>query len=280
MTQASLSPDLPSSVGLRPAGGERPGIGSEAALWLFGLTSLTLVLASLLLLALLAQDAVADGPLSGFVSATAVAIATIGVAALAYVIATAKRSGYIGAGRLATPDPSLEVPAGMHVVPATPADPAARQRRQRAEEQAARERQAKAIAAVESERRAAATRPAQSVATPAPVEAAAQVRPQAAAPLRPPSAAPARPTTTVPSQAASVAATPPRSQRPTPAPVFPRMPAPVVRPRTQVARTQLVAADIRMRSTATAVRPPLARPPLVRPPATRPPGPRPTPVRP
>jgi hypothetical protein len=299
VTQASLSPDLPSSVGLRPVGGERPGIGSEAALWLFGLTSVTLVLASLLLLALLAQDVVADGPLSGFVSATAVAIATIGVAALVYVIATAKRNGYIGAGSVATPDPSLEVPAGMHIVPATPADPAARQRRQRAEEKAARDRQAKAIAAVESERRAAAMRPTETVTTPAPpktaprpptqpapaparapLEAAAPVRPQTAAPVRPPSATPPRTTATVPTQASAVAPTLPRPQRPTPARVFPRMPAPVVRPRTQVAGSQLVAADIRMRSTATAVRPPLARAPLTRPPVTRPSGPRPDPVRP
>lgn len=299
VTQASLSPDLPSPVGIRPTGGERPVVSSEAALWLFGLTSVTLVLASLLLLALLAQDAVADGPLSGFVSATAVAIATIGVAALVYVVASAKRNGYIGAGPLATPDPSLEVPAGMHIVPATPADPAARQRRQRAEEQAARDRQAKAIAAVETERRAATTRPAPAVATPAqppkavhrpvtqpapapgkaPLKAAAPVRPQAAPPVRPRSAAPQRPTTTAPTQSSARVASLPPAQRPTPTPVFPRLPAPVVRPRTQVARTQLLAADIRMRSTAAAVRPPLARPSLMRPPATRPPGPRPTPVR-
>lgn len=294
MTQASLSPDPPSSVGIRPGGGERPGVSSEAGLWLFGLTSLTLVLSSLLLLALLAQDAVADAPLYGFISATAVFIASIGVATLVYVVATAKRAGYIRTALAKSSDSTSEVPDGLRVVPVMPADPASRKRRQRAAEQAARNHQAKAIAAVETKRRtrtatsgrvgAAPVQPRMSmpqrVTKPVPAPVAAPTPQKAPVPIRPKSAAALRPASAVTSRVV-VAATPPATtNRPTRAPVVPRMPAPIVRPRTQAVRTQVMAADMRARPMRPTTRPSFARPPATRPPAARPLVAQPVPVRP
>jgi len=279
VTQASLSPDLQSTNGHSPAEGEHRGADSEAALWLFGLTSLALVFASILLLGLLAQRAVADAPLFGFFSATAVVAATIGLGAMTYVVATAKRAGYIRTEATTPSDPAGATPAGMRVVPAAPADPARRKRSQRAEEQAARSRQATAIVAAEATRRTRAVANRQTVARP--------VRPRSAAPTT----APARASAGVPGPARSapgprpkviVPVKPPaRTSRPTPVAVFPRMPATTVRPRTQVARTQLAAADIRTRSMRPVSGPPVAgrpvfrgpvpRPPMIRPLAARPP---------
>jgi hypothetical protein len=278
VTQASLSPDLQATIGNSPAEGQSRGAGSEAALWLFGLTSLALVFASLLLLALLAQRAVADAPLFGFFSATAVFAAAIGLGAMTYVVATARRAGYIRSEAAASSDAAGETPAGMRVVPATPADPARRKRSQRAQEQAARSRQASAIAAAAATRHTRQVAPRQAVARPvrprsaapttAPVRASVEVRGPARAVPDP------RPRVVVPVKP------PAQASRPAPVRVFPRMPAAPVRPRTQVARTQLVAADVRARSMRPVSAPPPAARPVVRGPVSRPPMVRPLAARP
>ena len=268
MTQASLSPDLPSAVRTRTTDGTRPGLSSEAALWLFALTSVALVVASVLLVGLLAQGAISDASIGGFLWATAIVTAAIGLGALAYVGTAAKRSGSVAADQDKKAAASDDADDGLRVAPAVPADLGRRKRLQLAEEQAARSRQAKAIASAEAVRRARTVsrpRPITTVTIPpatspthAPVQAPAptpvQVRPAA---IPRPVATPRRP--------AVVGIRPvARPNRPTPAPVFPRVPAPMVRPRTQVARAQVMATDIRARAMRPAPRPPVAPVPRAR----------------
>ena len=237
MSQASASPELSPTAGAHAPDASTSSADSEAALWLFGLTSSALLVASLLLLGLLASTSISDDAIGGFMVATSVVIAGIGLAALAYVVETAKRARVLhhASQALGSKPAQDEVAEGLVVVSAHPADLGRRRREQQAQQQLERSRQAKAIAATEVRQR------------PVPrAVASAVTMPQRPRP------APVR-----------VPVRPQRTEQPV-APVFPRMPAPPARPRTQAVQAQLGAAEIRAR----AMRPP-APPPMPRPVYTR-----------
>jgi hypothetical protein len=123
VTQARVSSDLhPALPTSSPVQGihARPGLSSDPALWLIALTASGLVLSAVLLLGLLARNMLRDASIGGFVSAVAIIIATIGIGALAYVLVTAKREGWLNSPDATTSGTAPEVPNGMHVVPATP----------------------------------------------------------------------------------------------------------------------------------------------------------------
>ncbi len=99
MTQASLSPDL-----IAPTPSARPDDSADTAssgashltFWLFGLTAMTLVFASLLLLGLLMRSGVIDAGIRGAVGAYAALIAGVGLMAVVYVLAMGRRQGIFG----------------------------------------------------------------------------------------------------------------------------------------------------------------------------------------
>gem|GEM_PF-7048515 len=156
MTQASLPASPDPTLGIRASEDTpdaRLALGSEASLWLFGLTSSTLVLASLLLLGLLVQSAALDTSPGGFVAATALIAVALGVAATAYVLATARRTGYLQAFGEPRPVPAADSSSGLQVAPIVPADLGSRKRQELVDDRAGRSKQAKAIAVAESIRR-------------------------------------------------------------------------------------------------------------------------------
>jgi hypothetical protein len=282
VTQASLSPDLHGPLGATPSvrnAAPRHGSTSEASLWMIALTSAGLLLAALLLLGLLVRNAVSDASLGGFVSGAGIVIAVLGIGGISFAMVTARRAGYLDAIGSSLADRTTKtigvVPAGMHVVPALPADLGRRKRRQLEEARAVRARQAKAIAAATTSRapRPAAPRPPDRGAIPArtaprpprrraaPTAVArhpspASLRPAPAQPARPASRpapvrrvavalmkppTPARPAITMPGPHA-------RPVRPAAWPAqaaFPGMGTPPLRPRTQVAMLQVHAANVR-----------------------------------
>ncbi len=272
VTQASLTPDLLRAQPTGPsieADDARTGAKPEAALWLLALTATGLVMAAVLLVGTLVGSAVRDASVGGFALGIAVMIATLGIGALAYVLVTARREGWLGALEDAPVPAASPTPSGMHVVAAVPADPARRKRRELAEERSARSLQAKAIAAAAAElddpratgqqpSASRSTPPQQSIARPAPerVAPAAVTRPVSAPGIAPRVARPA-PFGMAPSAPARSQPGPPpaiRMPRPpvhAPRPVAWPMAAPVVRmgaprmhPHTQAALFQVNAANV------------------------------------
>ena len=152
MTQASLSPGLESDSAIPPAEDPADGrstLSDEATLWLFGLTSMTLVFASLMLLGLLAQGVIADAAASGFVTALAIFTAVLGSTALVYVLGSARRAGYLSTPAAARADGVAQASpfgAGLIVAPAIPADLGASKRQEQRAQQRARSQRAQAIA--------------------------------------------------------------------------------------------------------------------------------------
>lgn len=150
VTQTSLTPDLHQARPVSPsiqANGARTGAKLEATLWLIALTATGLVMAAVLLLGLLVGNVVRDASVGGLASGVAVVIATLGLGALAYVLVTARREGWLGSPENAPVPAALPTPSGMHIVPAVPADPARHKRREMQDERLARSEQAQAIAA-------------------------------------------------------------------------------------------------------------------------------------
>jgi hypothetical protein len=227
VTQASLSPDLESTMGMKPPNdaGAHASQSPESALWLFGLMSLATMLAAALILALLAQSAPADASLGGLLAGVAVMIAGLGAGALAYVYISARRAGYLGGTREKDDARSLVAPSGMSVVPAVPADLGRRKKQQARSEQAERNRQAKAIATVA----ASAHRPG----PPAPAPVRTQV---AARPVAPPLVRMPRPAVAPTRPALSTAVVP----------AFPRMSPAPIHPRSSPALFQVGAASVRV----------------------------------
>ena len=253
MTQASLSPEfhppLGASASTRDGQADPVGI-SEAALWIIGLTSSGLLIASILLLGVLARSILDDASLAGFIAGSSVMLATLGVGGLAYALVTARREGYFGQRESAKPV-AAEAPAprGMYVVPAVPADLGRRKRRELHDERSARSQQAKAIAAaaVVSKPRSVTQRP--PAPRPTPVRTARPTPPRVAPPV------PVRPAPPVPvrsQQAPRPAIRMPRPQVrpprpaawPMAAPVM-RMSAPRVHSHSQAALFQVNAANVR-----------------------------------
>lgn len=229
MTQASLQPDIESTMGMKPprdATGANAARSSESALWLFGLMSMATILAAALILALLAQSAPADASLGGFLVGVAVMIACLGAGAMAYVYVSARRAGYLGGVREHEEPRSPVAPSGMTVVPAVPADLGRRKKQQAQMEHAARSRQAKAIATVNAS--AHRSQPPTPVPAPAPTQMAAAGAPPVVRMPRPAVRAP-RPTLN--------AAVPP---------AFPRMSAAPIHPRSSPALFQVGAASVRV----------------------------------
>lgn len=262
MTQASLSPDLPGALGAvpaNPAADVRPGPISEAALWLVALLSSGLVLAAVLLLGLLARNAIADASFGGFVSGIAVMVAALGVGGQAYALVTAKRQGLLGpAPDAAAPTASAAVPDGMHVVPARSADPSRRRREELQAARAERSKQATAIAAAVAAsteprptQRPPATPPAtprQNVSAPPPVPTAQPVPARPAPPRQAQADRPMARTQSIPRLAIRMPGPPVRAPRPAAwpmaAPVV-RMAGPRVHPHSQAALFQVAAANER-----------------------------------
>jgi hypothetical protein len=229
VTQASLSPDLESTMGMKPPNdaGAHASQSPESALWLFGLMSLATMLAAALILALLAQSAPADASLGGLLAGVAVMIAGLGAGALAYVYISARRAGYLGGTRQKDDARSPVAPSGMSVVPAVPADLGRRKKQQARSEQAERNHQAKAIATVAAS--------AHRVRAPAP--APAPVRTQVAArPVAPPLVRMPRPAVAPTRPALSTAVVP----------AFPRMSPALIHPRSSPALFQVGAASVRV----------------------------------
>jgi hypothetical protein len=151
LTQASLSPDLSDAVGASPAADAhaRTGQTFESALWVAALAASGLLVASVLLVGVLARSASTDASFGGFVSGISIMIAAFGVGTLAYVMVTARRQGLLGAKR-SRPSAEGAIPSGMHEVPALPAEMGRRKRQQMQAERSDRSLQAKAIATVAS----------------------------------------------------------------------------------------------------------------------------------
>lgn len=261
----------------------RPAVPSEGALWMVALTSSSLVAAAVLLLALLLNNVVVDASLGGFISGIGIVIAALGIGGVSYSLVTARRAGYL-VDPAATAAGSTVAPAGMHVVPALPPDLGRRKRRQLEMERSARKRQAQAIAAATAmappkarpvanrqpmpqptTARPAPTRMAQTPTRVAPPRRVQTTRPRpaqttASAPARPAPArvAPApvmpvmpRPASTTDRASSRPITMPQAPVRPTRPAAWPdrvpglRMPAPRMRPRTQVATFQVHAANVR-----------------------------------
>ena len=148
MTQASLSPDLSGAIGASPSVDaiEPAREAPESALWVTTLTASSLLLAAVLLLGLLNRNVVTDAPYRGFVFGVTIMIVVLGVGALAYVVAVARRQGLLGSRDPSTQGPASVAPSGLHVVPAVPAEMGRRRRRQLEVERSVRSQQAKAIA--------------------------------------------------------------------------------------------------------------------------------------
>lgn len=145
MAQASLAPDLASNT--------RSTMGSEASLWLFGLTSLTLVFASLAVVGLIAQSGVGSAALSGFATGIAVMTAVLGLVAVTYVGAAARRAGYIGARDARPAKPPSRPSDGLEVAPIVPAAIAHMRRKELADGRKVRSKQAQAISTAEASQR-------------------------------------------------------------------------------------------------------------------------------
>jgi hypothetical protein len=229
VTQAIIPNDPEPSTG---------GAASQAALWLFGLTASTLVFAALLLLGVLAQAASIDARLNGFVTALALVVGIVGVAAVAYVVVSAHRAGYLGqpearqrvdmpAERAGDP-PSPS--SGLRVVPALPADLVARRRRELAARRDVRATQARAIATVESTQRRVSPTPAFATRSVQLMRLTPQVRPTAGLAAR---------------RSTAVLAASRPATRPTGVPPTLRMSAPPVHRQVRSAQLQLAVADLR-----------------------------------
>lgn len=94
MTQASLSPELNDATpSVHSTGAGQDGGRSTVTFWLFGLTAMTLVFASLLLLGLLMRSGGIDVAVRSAVSVYAAVIAAIGILAGVYVLAMGRRHG-------------------------------------------------------------------------------------------------------------------------------------------------------------------------------------------
>ncbi len=219
MAQASLSPDYGSVAPPNPSA-DAEDVGAiqrhGPTLWLFGLTAMTLVFASLLLLGLLARSAIVDPTVRDAVNAYTMLTATVGLVAMTYVLAMARKAGFFGSSRTSAPalhaDPETE---GLLIAPTVPASVSPHLLRKTAVAQASRAQQARAISA------AAIPRP---------------PWPAATAPVRPP--APVAPHLVMPAQT--------WSQRPPgAAPAFLRMSPPPMHPHAQPAAFQVWAASRR-----------------------------------
>lgn len=245
MTQATLSTEFDPTSGLAPPRDVRSGASSEAALWLFGITAATLVLASLLILGLVAQNALADAALSGFVSALALVVGIVGVVAMGYVVATAHRAGYLSLAEMprlaastfsadaAWVDDAPPPSSGLRVVPALPPDLSARRRHEVAAARDARAKQARAIAAADTARRSA--RPATPLVSPVRSRQVQVIRPVPS--LRP---------TTGPVGRRSHSSPGPRpAARPSGVPPYLRMSTPPVHPQVRTTHFQVAVVDTR-----------------------------------
>lgn len=146
MAQVGLSPDpqpdTPSQhANNAPGGGAkgRPAI----SYWLFGLTAMTLVFASLLLLGLLMRSGVIDPTIRAAVTAYGALIAGIGLVAAAYVLAMGRRHGiFRSRGRERHAVRTLRMGGGLTFVPTVPPH----SQRELVQGREARSRQAHAIA--------------------------------------------------------------------------------------------------------------------------------------
>jgi hypothetical protein len=145
VAQATLTPDTVSTSPPSPStdsGGSAQRIGPT--LWLFGLTAMTLVFASLLLLGLLTRSAIVDSMVRDAVNAYTVLTATVGLIAMTYVLAMARKAGFFGTSRTDTHvAPAAADAAGLMVAPTV--SPHLRQQAAMAHE--SRTRQARAISA-------------------------------------------------------------------------------------------------------------------------------------
>jgi hypothetical protein len=238
VTQASLSPDLDGALGAAPVSRDTDmpqGAVSEGALWVVALLSSGLVLAAVLLLGLLARNAITDASFGGFISGIAVMVAALGVGGQTYALVTARRQGLLPTPTKVSATAASSVPSGMHVVPARPADLGRRRREQLEAAHSERSKQAKAIAAAVAS--STIPRPAQRPATP---------RPAAPRPSQPP--VPAARTQPNPPPAIRMPATtvwvPRPAAWPTAAPVL-RMSAPQTHPQAQAALFQVNATNVR-----------------------------------
>jgi hypothetical protein len=151
VTQARLSPDLiaPTTSARPDDSANTPSSGpSHLTFWLFGLTAMTLVFASLLLLGLLMRSGAIDAGIRSAVGAYAALIAGVGLMAVVYVLAMGRRLGLFGS--MAEPDvaPEASIGAGdLAVAPIVlPRIPLYR-RQENERARRSRSRQARAIAA-------------------------------------------------------------------------------------------------------------------------------------
>ena len=151
VSQASLSPQIKSaapSAGPDHVSNEHDGRHSAVTLWLFGLTAMTLVFASLLILGLLARRGIVDPSVSNAVNAYTILTSTIGLVALAYVLTMARKAGLLTSSQGAEADAPASPPSdGLRIAPAVTAGVAPRVRQKTVAAQQARSRQARAIAA-------------------------------------------------------------------------------------------------------------------------------------
>jgi hypothetical protein len=262
VTQASLSPEFQPPLGASEStrdGQVHPVGTSEAALGIIGLTSSGLLIASVLLLGVLARSILQDASLGGFIAGSSIMIATLGVGGLAYALVTARRAGYFSPRVDAKPVAAAALaPEGMHVVPAVPADLGRRMRRELHDERSARSQQAKAIATatVASKPRPAVQRPPaarpthpQRAIPQAGVHTARPVAPRVGLPA-PVRTAPPTPARTQPIPRPTIPMPRPQVRQPRPAawsPAAPvlRMAAPQMHPHSQAALFQVNAANVR-----------------------------------
>lgn len=227
MTQASLAPDMPSAMPQMPSdhASDTSGAGRPAVtLWLFGLTAMTLVFASLLLLGLLARSEIVDASIQSAVNAYTVLTAAIGLVAMAYVLTMGRRAGLFGSTRVTDSDTQLSTETGgLMIAPTVPPGIALRARQEAERSRQARSQRARAIATASAPRQGA--RPATAYRAPA---MAQRVVPVAA----PPRAAPVPRPATQPSYRPPTTATP--TATPATSPETPGPTAKAVQPRTMV----------------------------------------------
>ena len=265
MTQTTLpstTPPTPRSAGPDDASDHQDGRHLPVTLWLFGLTAMTLVFASLLLLGLLVPVGRDDSSVMRAVSVYTAVTSIIGLVALGYVLTVARRSGYLGPQddlQAALPPPTMTTtaPAGLSIAPSVPPTAAPRLQQKKVQAKRARSRQARAIAAAATPRRP--HMPMASV-PPAPVRAASNSPKPSARPIvpsaRPAASRPARqaprestmpPTVnTMPVEMNRAATIPVRPSRPPgAAPAWLRMGPPTPGVRAQPAVFQVRAASIR-----------------------------------
>jgi hypothetical protein len=219
---------------------------STLTLWLFGLTAMTLVFASLLIFGLLARSGTVDSAVTTGVSVYAVLTASIGLAALAYVLTMSRRAGLFGSHRTEnTAWHSVPDADDLTVAPTVLPDSSSRLSREQAQAREARRHRARAIttAAASGERQWAVPPSAKAEAAVAsvPVTKSKAVPQKAVWPPRMP-----QPTSASPPRRPVSEATPPvqGQYRHGGAPAYLRMKAPAAMPRVQPAAFQVMAASL------------------------------------